>query len=310
VEGARTGAEASQVLGGHLALQRGETEQLATIARQHELDETVTQSTLPVVEQQVSATLCSDTLRGLVRHGLITVNMFIENSNRPRRGRPSGRTAEGEAARDRLYRTAIGLIAERGYAATTLRHVASRAGVSPALLYRYFPNKRAVVLALYAELSDDFARRAVEMPRGTWRDRFVYALALSLEVLGPHRVTLRALVPVMVGDAEEGVFAESTAFSRLRVQSAFQNAVVGAADAPKGAFGEAVGRLLYLLHLAVIMWWLLDRSPSQRATHALVALFPQILPSAALALRLPLVRRFVQSADALLQDALLDGPVP
>lgn len=236
------------------------------------------------------------------------VNMFIENGKRPKRGRPQGRTAEGDAARRRLYETAIALIGERGYEAATLREVAARAGVSPGLLYRYFPSKRSVVLALYDELSDQFALQVEAMPRGRWRDRFIYALDLSLRVLGPHRVTLRALAPVMVGDAEEGVFAQSTAFSRLRVQRSFQHAVAEATDAPKGTLADAVGRLLYLLHLAVILWWLLDRSPGQRATTALVGLFKQIMPSAALALRLRPVRGFVQSADALFADALLNGP--
>ena len=111
----------------------------------------------------------------------------------------------------------------------------------------------------------------------------------------------------MVGDAEEGVFAESTAFSRVRVQTAFQSAVVDATDAPKGSLAEPVGRLLYLLHLGVILWWLLDRSPGQRATTALVALFRKILPSAALALHLRPVRGFVQSADALFGEALLNS---
>jgi AcrR family transcriptional regulator len=78
--------------------------------------------------------------------------------------------------------------------------VATRAGVSPGLLYRYYPSKRSVVLALYDELSDKFARQATEMPKGKWRDRFIYALELSLYVLGPHRLTLRALAPVLVGD--------------------------------------------------------------------------------------------------------------
>ena len=251
---------------------------------------------------------------------LLILNMFIENSKHPstrpaaslragrrKRGRPPGRTAEGEAARVRLYKTAIKLIGERGYEAATLREVATRAGVSPGLLYRYFPNKRSVVLALYDELSDTFARQATEMPPGKWRDRFVYALELSLRVLGPHRLTLRALAPIMVGDAEEGVFAETTAFSRLRVQTAFQKAVVDATDAPKRTLAEAIGRLLYLVHLGVILWWLLDRSPGQRATSALVALFRLILPSAALTLHLRSVRGFVQSADSLFGEALLNG---
>ncbi|RPI54111.1 MAG: TetR/AcrR family transcriptional regulator [Acidobacteria bacterium] len=236
------------------------------------------------------------------------VNMFIENSKPRKRGRPPGRTAEGEATRARLYETAIALIGERGYEAATLREVATRAGVSPGLLYRYFPSKRSVVLALYDELSEEFARQSVEMPRGRWRDRFIYALELSLRVIGPHRVTLRALAPVMIGDTAEGVFAQSTAFSRVRVQTAFQNAVIEAADAPKRSLAEALGRLLYLLHLGVILWWLLDRSPGQRATGALVALLRQILPSATVALHLRPVRGFVLSADSLFEEALLNGP--
>jgi AcrR family transcriptional regulator len=231
--------------------------------------------------------------------------MFTENNKPRRRGRPAGRTAEGEAARTRLYETAIELIGERGYAATTLREVATRAGVSPGLLYRYFPNKRAVVLALYDELSDAFAREAEQLPTGKWRVRFIHALDLSLRVLGSHRVTLRALAPVMVGDLEEGVFAASTAFSRVRVQRVFQRAVVEAADAPAPRLAESLGRLLYLLHLGVILWWLLDRSPRQRATNALIALVARMLPSAMLALKLGPVRRFVESADALFVEALL-----
>jgi AcrR family transcriptional regulator len=231
--------------------------------------------------------------------------VFTEISKARKRGRPPGRTAGGEATRLRIYGTAIALIGERGYEAATLREVATRAGVSPALLYRYFPSKRSVVLALYEELSETFAEQAIELPRGKWRDRFVVALELGLRTLDPHRVTLRALAPVMVGDADEGVFAENTAFSRMRVQRVFQEAVVGATDAPARVLAESLGRLLYLAHLGVILWWLLDRSPGQRATKALVALIRQTLPSAALALHLRPVGGFVQSADALFRQGLL-----
>ena len=126
-------------------------------------------------------------------------------------------------------------------------------------------------------------------------------------------MTLRALAPVMVGDTEEGVFAQNTAFSRRRVQGVFERAVLEGTDAPKKPLGEALGRLLYLLHLGVILWWLLDRSPGQRATRGLVVLLRRSLPSAALILRLRSVRAFVESADALFADALLNdrgGAVP
>jgi AcrR family transcriptional regulator len=236
--------------------------------------------------------------------------MFTKNGKSTKLGRPPGRTVEGEATRRRLYETAIRLIGEQGYEATTLRDVAKRAGVSAGLLYRYFPSKRSVVLALYDELSDAFAKEAAGMPVGKWRDRFLYALETSLRALGPHRVTLRALAPVMVGDADEGVFAQSTAFSRTRVQAIFRTAVIDANDAPSQKLAEALGRLLYLMHLGVILWWLLDKSPGQRATQGLLSLWRRMLPSATLALRLPVVRGAVQTADMLFGEALLDGLEP
>jgi len=236
--------------------------------------------------------------------------MFTKNVKPRKRGRPPGPSARGEAARRRLYGVATTLIAERGYEETTLRDIADRAGVSVGLLYRYFPSKRAVVIALYDELSQEYANQTSAMKPGRWRDRSVDALESSLRVLGPHRGTLRALVPVLVGDPEDGLFAASTAFSRVRVQRVFERAVTEASDAPPSTLGLALARLIYLAHLGVILWWLLDRSPHQRATTALLALVRQILPSTALALRFPAMRRFVRTADDLVRDALFDDLTP
>jgi AcrR family transcriptional regulator len=186
-----------------------------------------------------------------------------------------------------------------------MRDVADAAGVSVGLLYRYFPNKRAVVLALYDELSLEQQARVTGLPKGNWRDRFVFTLDASLGVLKPHRRTLSALIPVMVSAEPDGLFGSATAFSRRRVQQIFQDAVVGARDAPRGDLSAALGRLLYLVHLAVILWWLLDKSPNQRATGALVNLIRQILPMAALTVKIRRVGDFIMAGDRLFDQALL-----
>ena len=98
------------------------------------------------------------------------------------------------------------------------------------------------------------------------------------------------------------------AFSRLRVQDVFVQAVVGASDAPRGETAPALGRLLYLLHLGVLLWWLLDKSPAQRATDALVTLLERAGALIAVALRIPTVPGLVRSFDALVRDALLADP--
>ena len=234
--------------------------------------------------------------------------MFTENVKPRTRGRPPGESAQGAATRQQLYDTAIHLIGERGYEATTLRNIASEAGVSVGLLYRYFPSKQAVIVALYDQLSTAFAAEAAPMKPGAWRDRYLFALQTGLRVLGPHRTSLAALIPVLVGDPDEGVFAPATAAARRRVQSVFEHAAAGASDAPKAPLAGALGRLLYLLHLGVLLWWLLDKTPKQRATGALVSLMGQVLPSASLALRLPPMRRALLALDGLIREGLFGEP--
>jgi AcrR family transcriptional regulator len=229
----------------------------------------------------------------------------MENIAKRARGRPRGLTKQGADVRRRLYRTSLRLVAQRGYERTTLRDVARDAGVSVGLLYRYFPSKRAVLMALYDELSVEFVARAAAMPTGRWRDRTIFALETSLDVLGPHRRALTALVPVLVGDPEEGLFAPATAFSRTRVQEVFVAAVQEASDAPPPKSAEALGRLLYVGHLAVLLWWLLDKSPEGAATKGLLALIRRAMPKLALAWRLPFTKSLALAADGLLREALL-----
>ena len=68
----------------------------------------------------------------------------------PRRpGRPQA--AGGVDLRSRLLDSAIELYAERGIAATPLRAIAQRAGVTPALLHYYFASRGSLVETILAE---------------------------------------------------------------------------------------------------------------------------------------------------------------
>ena len=125
--------------------------------------------------------------------------------------------------------------------------------------------------------------------------------------LAPHRDVLRAIAPMLVMDPERGVLGASTGFSRERVEGVFHDAVRYADDAPDSGAG-ALGRMLYLAHLAVLLFSLLDRSDDARATERLLALFAELAPFAAIALRFDLARSFVTRLDAIVRDALLATP--
>src|SRR5262249_3384071 len=132
---------------------------------------------------------------------MFTKNIKPTAKKRPR-GRPPGPTKQGLETRAKLYETALRLIGSKGYERTTLRAIAKKARVSVGLLYRYFPSKQALILALYEERAAEYAARAEQMKRGPWGERFLFLLRQSLDVLEPYRSTLAALFPVLVADAK------------------------------------------------------------------------------------------------------------
>ncbi len=231
--------------------------------------------------------------------------MFTEMSTSPTasRGRPPGRTEQGKRSRDKLYRAAMACFARNGFEHTSLRDIATKAGVSVGLLYKYFPDKGALLIALYDERSAAFAEQVHGLPCGGWIQRCFAATRISLEVLGPHRELLRALMAVFLTSQDHGLFSNATAFSRGRVQAGFLRAVQDAKDAPKHA--DVMARLAYLGHLFVVLLWVLDCSECQCVSHNLLADAERVakrwLPSL---LVVPRVRRGLQTLEASLGVAL------
>ncbi|MFG2823360.1 TetR family transcriptional regulator [Kitasatospora sp. NPDC048365] len=65
-----------------------------------------------------------------------------------------------------LHAAALACFAERGYDATRTKHIAERAGMSEAALYRHYPSKEAIARALYAETVEAYVRTLREVADG------------------------------------------------------------------------------------------------------------------------------------------------
>jgi AcrR family transcriptional regulator len=63
--------------------------------------------------------------------------------SRPKRAR-SGRRPGDSGTREQILEAALHLFADRGYARTTIRAIADKAGVDPALVHHFFTNKEGV----------------------------------------------------------------------------------------------------------------------------------------------------------------------
>lgn len=212
-------------------------------------------------------------------------------------GRPPGRSEKGAQMEAHLYSTVLASFAEQGFE-ISMRQLARAAGVSPGLLYRYFPSKHAVVLRLYTELSQDFAEQTLQP--GTWSERAQQATALSLDTLRPHRQLLQALLGVLVGVGEDSLFGATTTTARASVLSVFETAITDSTSQVNAPQDTAL--VAYLLHMGVLLFWLLDRSPGQRATATLQGLIPW--RGLGLGLRLPGAKLLVTGLASCAREGL------
>src|ERR1039458_128101 len=69
-------------------------------------------------------------------------------------------------ARERLVVAAVDLFTEQGYDATTVTQIAERAGVTKSTFFRYFPDKRDILVAGQETLSQLLADGIAEAPVG------------------------------------------------------------------------------------------------------------------------------------------------
>jgi AcrR family transcriptional regulator len=109
--------------------------------------------------------------------------------------RPSRRTLDPAATRQRILAAAEELYLERGIAATTLSAVASRAGVSRPTVYKHVGDgDRLATVVIDGELDTYFERVAEVLARhGDVREQLVEMLAFTVEYAAGHRLLQRQL---------------------------------------------------------------------------------------------------------------------
>ena len=219
-------------------------------------------------------------------------------------------TPKARRTRERIFGSALGLFAEKGYGATTMRDVAKEAGASLGLAYRYYASKEELVLALYLRLADEFTEEVRELPAGTVAERFERAMLLKLGQVEPYRGPLGALLAKALDpNSPIAALGEGTAVVRERVGGAFLEVVRGAKDAPGEAQARELAASLNALHLALLLYWFHDRSPGGRATRDLVRSARDALRFLRPALKLPPMSRVLTRLAKALGEVGIEKPV-
>ena len=182
-------------------------------------------------------------------------------------------TARAEDTRRKIYEAAMELFREKGFEPTTMRDIAAKAGVALGGAYYYFSSKDAIVLAFYSEMQTTSNEPVLQALAGhkKLKDRIRCILEKRLELLEPNRKFCAALFRHAPDGADPlSPFSDETRPIREGAIEHMRIAVEGSDAKVPPDLQPHLPYLLWLYQMALIMFWLYDRSPRQEKTQRLM----------------------------------------
>lgn len=227
-----------------------------------------------------------------------------------RRKKKQTKTPKGDQTKAAILETALEIFHERGYEQTTMRVIAQKAGVSLGNAYYYFHSKEHLIQAFYQRLHE--AHLAESQPvlekERTLKARLLRVMRLKIETLTPYHEFAGVLFKTAAQpDSPLNPFAEESDPVRDASMQLFEQVIAGSnARIPKDLRAE-LPYLIWVYHVAVILFWIHDPSPKQRRTYRLidhtVDLLDQMISLASNPLMRPLRKRALKLIDEIKEVA-------
>lgn len=167
------------------------------------------------------------------------------------------KSARGEQTRTAIVEAALRLFSEHGYEATTMRAIATEAGVATGNAYYYYASKEELIREYFARHQAEHvaACRQVLAKETRLGPRIAGVQRALVDVLGPCRGFAGRLYWQAARPAAIGLYAEVIAGARDRV--------------PASARGR-LPELLWLYSMGIVLFWVHDTSPGYVKTYRLI----------------------------------------
>jgi len=175
--------------------------------------------------------------------------------------------------RKKILDAALALFQENGFENTTMRAIASRAGVALGAAYYYFDSKEKFVLAFYSQTQDEMESLS-KKPLSELRDfkeRLRAVLDLKFKQLKPYRKFMGVLFR-NAADPESPISPFGPEAKEIREKSIalFKRVVDGSDLRLPSDLSSQLPSLLWLYQMGLILFWIHDRSARQQRTQNLI----------------------------------------
>jgi AcrR family transcriptional regulator len=216
----------------------------------------------------------------------------------------------GTETRDRLVATALRLFREDGYQATTMRRIATEAGVSLGNAYYYFAGKDELVHELYLAVQREHRELAgPRLRRGaTLTENLRVVLHVGINVMAPYQEFGSSFLAVALPPtSRNSPFSADSTDARQQAISLMREVVTISRGRPSGALLDRLPTLLWLAYLGITLHWVTDSSPGQVRTRQLIDGVTPIISRLVGLARLPVGRRLVTDVGVVMD--LVSAPV-
>ncbi|MCR6482602.1 TetR family transcriptional regulator [Amycolatopsis sp. OK19-0408] len=212
---------------------------------------------------------------------------------------------KSEETRSLIVTTAMRLFTENGYDRTTMRAIATEAGVSVGNAYYYFSSKEQLIQGFYDEIARlhlDAARALLaEEPR--FAERLKAVLLCWLELAEPyHRFGTQFFVNAADPESPLSPFSEESSAARDASIELMREVVEGSDVKLDPELRAQLPELLWLFQMGVVLFWVHDRSAGEKRSRMLVERSVPLLARLAALSRLRVFRPVSREIVDLIQD--------
>jgi AcrR family transcriptional regulator len=215
-------------------------------------------------------------------------------------------TSRAEDTRKKIYEAAMELFREKGFEETTMRDIAAKAGVALGGTYYYYSSKDAIVLAFYHEMQETSTSLVTDglANKKKLKERIRAVLDQRLKLLAPNRKFCAALFRHAPDGADPlSPFSDETRLIREAAVEQMRVALEGGDLKVPADLKPRLPYLLWLYQMALIMFWLYDRSPNQERTEKLIEKSLGLLVNLLRISALPLMKPLRKAALDLVETA-------
>ena len=227
-----------------------------------------------------------------------------DSTDRPRRPR-------GEQTRQLILDTALRLFRERGYAETTMRAIATEAGVAVGNAYYYFDSKEHLIQGFYDrnQAAHRIAAEPVLATERAFAARLRGVLHAGIDVNAPYHAFAATFFKTAAEPSSPlSPFSPESSPAREAAIDIFREVVDGSSARLDPELRKELPELLWLGWMGVVLFWVHDRSPAQRRTRRLIDGVVPLVDRLVGLSRMPVLRPALRQTLTLIDTIRRDVP--